>query len=80
MAVAGRPDPEWGSRVVALVEPADPSDPPTLDDLRAHVRATLPAYAAPKELVLVDALPRTALGKIRRPRFETGADEPRPGA
>lgn len=80
VAVAGRPDPEWGSRVVALVEPADPSDPPTLDDLRAHVRATLPAYAAPKELVLVDALPRTALGKIRRPRFETGADEPRPGA
>jgi O-succinylbenzoic acid--CoA ligase len=65
-AVVGRPDAEWGQRVVALVVPADPSDPPTLDDLRAAVREELPASAAPKELELVDHLPRTALGKLRR--------------
>lgn len=65
-AVAGAPDPEWGQRVVAHVVPADPAAPPTLDALRDHVRATLPAYAAPRELVLHDRLPRTALGKIRR--------------
>ncbi|MBV9951082.1 MAG: AMP-binding protein [Acidimicrobiia bacterium] len=65
-AVVGRPDDEWGQRVVALVVPADPSSPPTLDDLRATVRADLGAAAAPKELELVDHLPRTALGKLRR--------------
>jgi O-succinylbenzoic acid--CoA ligase len=65
VAVAGRPDPEWGERVVAFVVPA-PGEVPTLDGVRAAVREVLPAYCAPKELVLVDDLPRTALGKVRR--------------
>jgi O-succinylbenzoic acid--CoA ligase len=64
LAIAGRPDPEWGQRVVAYVV-ATPN-PPTLDQLRDIVKQTLPAYCAPKELVLVDALPRTSSGKIRR--------------
>jgi O-succinylbenzoic acid--CoA ligase len=66
VAIAGRPDPEWGQRVVAWVVPADPAAPPTLESLRAAVKAALPAYAAPRELVLVDTLPRTPLGKLRR--------------
>lgn len=65
--VVGRPDPEWGQRVVAVVVPTDPHQPPTPDDLRAHVRTTLPAHAAPTVLELVDRLPRTVLGKVRRP-------------
>jgi O-succinylbenzoic acid--CoA ligase len=64
VAVAGRPDPEWGARVVAFVVPA--GDAPDLDTLRGAVKAELPAWCAPKELVLVDSLPRTALGKLRR--------------
>lgn len=67
VAVAGRPDPEWGHRVVAWVVPA--GEPPTLAELRDAVKAELPAYAAPKELVLVAELPRTALGKVRRSRL-----------
>jgi O-succinylbenzoic acid--CoA ligase len=66
VAVVGRPDDEWGQRVVALVVPVDPSDPPVLDDLVARVREALPRHAAPKALELVAALPRTSLGKIRR--------------
>jgi O-succinylbenzoic acid--CoA ligase len=66
VAVAGRPDPEWGQRVVAWVVAVPGAAPPTLADLRARVRAELAAYAAPRALVLVDALPRTAIGKIRR--------------
>ncbi|HET8620877.1 MAG TPA: fatty acid--CoA ligase family protein [Acidimicrobiales bacterium] len=69
VAVAGRPDPEWGQRVVALVVPADPADPPALAALRDAVRAELPAYAAPRELVLVASLPHTPLGKIARGRL-----------
>ncbi|WP_067971095.1 AMP-binding protein [Nocardiopsis trehalosi] len=61
--VVGRPDPEWGERVTAVVVPADPADPPTLERLRAAVRAELPAYAAPRELELRAALPLLASGK-----------------
>lgn len=66
VAVVGAPDPEWGQRVVAVVVPSEPGSPPTLEALRAHVRSTLPASSAPRDLRLVDALPRTALGKVRR--------------
>jgi O-succinylbenzoic acid--CoA ligase len=64
VAVAGRSDPEWGERVVAFVVPT--GDAPDLDAMRDAVKAELPAWCAPKELVLVDALPRSALGKLRR--------------
>lgn len=69
VAVVGRPDPEWGQRVVAVVVPAAGARPPTLAALRDAVKAELPAYAAPRELVLVAALPRTALGKVARARL-----------
>ncbi len=76
VAVAGRPDPEWGQRVVAFVVPARPGAPPSLESLRAWVKQRLPAYAAPRELVVVEALPRTALGKLRRAELAASA---RPG-
>lgn len=66
VAIVGEPDPEWGQRVVAVVVPADPSRPPSLAALREHVREVLPPAAAPRALRVVDALPRTALGKVRR--------------
>ena len=66
VAVLGRPDPEWGQVVVAVVVPTDPTDPPALAALRELAKASLPAYAAPRVLELVDRLPRTALGKVRR--------------
>lgn len=66
VAVVGRADGEWGERVVAVVVPADPSGPPSLDQLRAWVKEELPAYTAPRELVLTEALPRTPSGKLRR--------------
>jgi O-succinylbenzoic acid--CoA ligase len=69
-AAAGRPDPEWGNRVVAFVVPADPSaGPPSLAELREHVAAVLPRYAAPREVVRVAAIPRTPAGKVMRSRL-----------
>jgi O-succinylbenzoic acid--CoA ligase len=65
-AVAGRPDPEWGQRVTAFVVPRDPARPPTLAELRAFTRERLAAAKAPRELVLVPALPRTPSGKLLR--------------
>ena len=63
VAVGGRPDPEWGQRVVAWVVPRDTRSPPTLPALRSTAKEQLPAYAAPRELVLVEELPRTGLAK-----------------
>ncbi|HYN18626.1 MAG TPA: fatty acid--CoA ligase family protein, partial [Actinomycetes bacterium] len=65
-AVAGQPDPEWGQRVVAFVVPRDPAHPPTLADLRAFVRERLAPAKAPRELVLLPALPRGPSGKLLR--------------
>lgn len=65
-AVAGRPDPEWGQRVTAFVVPRDPASPPTLAELRAFARERLTAAKAPRELVLVPALPRSPSGKLLR--------------
>ena len=62
-AVVGRPDAEWGERVTAVVVPVNPADPPSLDLLCRHVQERLPRYAAPRELVLLDALPMLPSGK-----------------
>jgi O-succinylbenzoic acid--CoA ligase len=66
VCVAGRPDPDWGERVVAFVVPAEPAAPPALADLRAHAREHLTAAKLPREVVLVDAIPRSAGGKVLR--------------
>lgn len=65
-AVTGLPDAEWGERVVALVRPSDPARTPDLESIRAHVGERLARYKAPREVVLVDCVPRTASGKVRR--------------
>jgi O-succinylbenzoic acid--CoA ligase len=66
VAVAGRPDPEWGEHVTAWVVPASPQDPPTLEQLREHCRDDLARFKAPRDLRIVTALPRTPSGKVRR--------------
>jgi len=63
VAVVGQSDPEWGERVVAVIVPADPADPPTLKMLRMHVKERLPRYAAPSRVVVVDAVPMLPSGK-----------------
>ena len=73
VVVVGRPDPEWGERVTAVVVPADPADPPGLELLRIHVRETLPRYASPSEVELTEAIPVLPSGKpdlaaLKKPR------------
>jgi len=65
-AVVGTPDPHWGERVTALVIPADPADPPSLERIREQVSARLPRYAAPQALLLVTEIPLLPSGKPDR--------------
>lgn len=60
VAVVGRPDPEWGERVVAVVVS---SAPPPLAELRAFAKERLPAYAAPAELIVLSEIPLLPNGK-----------------
>ena len=66
VVVVGVPDAEWGEIVTAVVVPSDPADPPGLDRLRAHARLSLPAWAAPRALVLRPELPLLRSGKPDR--------------
>ncbi len=69
VVVVGRAHPEWGHQVTAVVEPADPAAPPTLEEIRQAVRAALPPWWAPRAVELVESFPRTPLGKIRRTKI-----------
>ena len=64
VAVMGALAPTIGEIGVAFVVPADPGAPPTLEVLRSHVRGELADYKAPDRLVLLDALPLTAMMKV----------------
>ncbi|RRR46627.1 long-chain fatty acid--CoA ligase [Mycolicibacter terrae] len=63
-AVIGRPDDRWGEVPVAVVA-GDESL--TLSDLEPFLNERLARYKHPKELVLVDELPRNASGKVVKP-------------
>jgi malonyl-CoA/methylmalonyl-CoA synthetase len=72
-AVVGAPDEEWGQRVRAFVE-LRPDAALTLEELRACLRERLAPYKLPRDLRVVDALPRNAMGKVNKPALS--ADGP----
>jgi acyl-CoA synthetase (AMP-forming)/AMP-acid ligase II len=64
-AVIGLPDAQTGERVCAIVVPADPANPPSLDELVAHLRAEgLNPRKLPVQLEYVTELPRNAMNKV----------------
>jgi acyl-CoA synthetase (AMP-forming)/AMP-acid ligase II len=73
VAVIGVSAATIGEIGVAFVVPADPAAPPTLDDLRAHVRTELADYKAPDHLVLLDALPLTSMMKVDKAALKSVA-------
>jgi O-succinylbenzoic acid--CoA ligase len=66
VCIVGPPDEEWGQVVTAVVVPADRTAPPRLADLRDAVVPTLGPAAAPRRLVVVDAIAHRGPGKIDR--------------
>ncbi|MBP3985869.1 acyl--CoA ligase [Pseudoxanthomonas helianthi] len=66
VAVVGVDDEVLGQVVGAYVVSSDASMPRASDRIKAHCRARLAAYKIPRHVTFVDALPRTASGKVRR--------------
>jgi fatty-acyl-CoA synthase len=68
-AVIGVPDEQFGHRLKALVVPRGGAGV-SPDDLRAYVRANLSRFKVPRDVELVDELPRNPTGKILRRQLE----------
>ncbi len=68
-AVIGTPHPRWGQQVTALVQLRPPGTA-SIDDIRAFCRSLIAAYKIPKEVLFVDAVPRTPVGKVDYPQVK----------
>jgi len=77
-AVVGLPDAEWGERVAAAVVLKD-GDILDLPSLRSWARESLAAHKLPSRLLVLEALPRNAMGKVIKASvvklFQTEGDE-----
>ncbi|GAA2445975.1 AMP-binding protein [Actinomadura vinacea] len=69
IVVIGLRDPEWGRRVHAVIEPADPAAPPAVQEVIAYAKTRLAPYKVPKTIEFVDAVPRSAATKVNRGRL-----------
>lgn len=68
-ATIGVPDPVYGEAIVSFVAPRA-GERPSPAELLAHCRTRLSAFKLPREIVVVDALPRNAHGKVPREALE----------
>ncbi|MDT5089222.1 MAG: bile acid-coenzyme ligase, partial [Mycobacterium sp.] len=66
VVVIGLTDSEWGRRVHAVVQLAEPATPLTEGDVIAYAKTRLAAYKVPKTVEFVAQIPRTAATKVNR--------------
>jgi malonyl-CoA/methylmalonyl-CoA synthetase len=71
-AVLGLPDPDLGEVVVAVVVAEPGLDGLDVEAVRTACRQTLAGYKVPRRFVVVDELPRNAMGKVEKARLRDG--------
>ncbi len=76
-AVVGIPDAEWGERVAAAVVLRE-EQKLDLERLRNWARERLASHKIPSRLLIVDALPRNAMGKVTKPAIVGLFESPKP--
>jgi acyl-CoA synthetase (AMP-forming)/AMP-acid ligase II len=65
------PDTRWGESPLAIIAPRDPADPPSAADIDQYCREHLAAYKRPRDIALVEALPRNPSGKVLKTSLRT---------
>ena len=65
-AVIGLPHEKWGERPLACVVAADPDDLPTKEELHAHLEGHVPTWWLPDDIVVIDEVPKTSVGKFSK--------------
>jgi acyl-CoA synthetase (AMP-forming)/AMP-acid ligase II len=70
--VVGVPDERWGERVTAVIQPRDGRSP-ALEDLVAHCRGRVASYKIPRQVFLVEMVPRLPNGKPDYPKAKATA-------
>jgi long-chain acyl-CoA synthetase len=66
VACIGVPDPDMGERLIALVVPEDPANPPDPADVSKFCRDRLTHYKCPRSIEFVETVGRTTMGKINK--------------
>ncbi len=69
VAAIGVEDPDFGKRLRAFVVLSD--DSVGEDELKDHVKENLARYKVPREIVVLDELPRNATGKVLKRELDT---------
>lgn len=70
--VLGVDDEQYGQRLAAFVAPVSGSDI-DVEDLKLHIRNRLANFKVPREISILDELPRNSTGKIDRRQLVGGA-------
>lgn len=72
-AVIGLPHPKWGEELTAVLVAAGQG--PDAETVRTHCRERLAGYKVPRRVVFVDALPRSAVGKVLKHALRAGLED-----
>lgn len=78
VAVVGKPDPEWGQQLVAVVTTTDGGGL-SVDELREYLADKLARYKIPRFVEVVDLLPRNPSGKLLKHRLRDLVSDPDAG-
>jgi len=68
-AVVGLPDEQWGERVAACLV-LEEGAALTLEELRSWSKERLAVYKVPSILLVLETLPRNAMGKVEKPAIK----------
>ena len=65
-AVVGLPDKVWGQKIIVAVPLHTIYQQVNIDDIKSFLNGKIAQFKIPKELVVVESIPRTSSGKIKR--------------
>ena len=63
--VLGLPDDEWGQKIIAFIKP-EKDIPVDAEEIRLALKQHLVNYKIPKNIIVVDDIPKTTIGKVNR--------------